>query len=111
MSESKPPLKYLADCSEASLESFELSRLNQIANLRKELREVLDEWVEAEVQVRLARRILEDRRARDATPIAFLQRRLREKRLPPALRRVSGPVSKPRPTVRSQPHSVQSLQS
>jgi len=53
------PLKYLCTSSTPSLESFELARLNAIANLRKELCEVLGEWVEAEIQSRLARKLLQ----------------------------------------------------
>jgi len=51
-------LEYLFTSSGASLESFHLSRLNAVANLRKELHEILDEWVEAEVQARLAQWLL-----------------------------------------------------
>lgn len=71
MSESRTPFDYLAGCSKPGLESFELSRLNQVANLRKELREVVEEWIEAEVQARLARWILERRRGRDEALIRF----------------------------------------
>ena len=53
------PLKYLCTSSTPSLESFELARLNAIANLRKELCEVLGEWVEAEIQSRLAHKLLQ----------------------------------------------------
>lgn len=49
------PLKYFCTSSDSSLESFELSRLNAISNLRKEIRDALAEWVEAEIQARLAR--------------------------------------------------------
>ena len=63
---SPPPLEYLVTSSQAGLENFELGKLNKIANLRKELREVVEEWIEAETQSRLARWILECRRAQDA---------------------------------------------
>lgn len=52
------PLEYLFTSSEASIESFHLSRLNTVANLRKELHEIFEEWVEAEVQARLAQWLL-----------------------------------------------------
>jgi hypothetical protein len=52
------PLEYLFTSSEASVESFHLTRLNRVANLRKELHEIFEEWVEAEVQARLAQWIL-----------------------------------------------------
>jgi hypothetical protein len=51
-------LEYLFTSSGASIESFHLSRLNAVANLRKELHEIFDEWVEAEVQARLAQGLL-----------------------------------------------------
>jgi hypothetical protein len=71
MSESKPVFDYLQTCSQQSLESFELSRLSQVANLRKELRDVVAEWVEAEVQARLARWLLERWRTREQVLIPF----------------------------------------
>jgi hypothetical protein len=50
MEHTRPPLDYLLTCSEGGRESFEMSRLNRIANLRRELRDVLrdvlDEWME-----------------------------------------------------------------
>jgi hypothetical protein len=63
---SPPPLEFLVTSSQAGLENFELGKLNKIANLRKELREVVEEWIEADIQSRLARWILECRRAQDA---------------------------------------------
>jgi hypothetical protein len=65
MASAQPPFEYLISSSEESLESFELSRLSHVSNLRKELRTVLDEFVEAEIQARIARWILEGRRAQD----------------------------------------------
>jgi hypothetical protein len=65
MASAQPPFEYLISSSEESLESFELSRLSHVANLRKELRTVLDEFVEAEIEARIARWILEGRRAQD----------------------------------------------
>jgi hypothetical protein len=64
MSATRPPLEYLITCSQMSLESVELSRLNLAANLRKEFHEILEEWIDSEVDARLARSILEWRRAR-----------------------------------------------
>jgi len=60
------PLEYLLTSSEAALETFELARLNKSANLRKELRDVVEEWIEAEIQSRLARWILDGRRTQAA---------------------------------------------
>src|SRR6202050_1585373 len=66
------PLEYLLTSSEAALETFELARLNKSANLRKELRDVVEEWIEAEIQSRLARWILDSRRTRAGRPDANL---------------------------------------
>ena len=63
---SPPPLEFLVTSSQSGLENFELGKLNKIANLRKELREVVEEWIEAETQSRLARWILDCRRTQDA---------------------------------------------
>ena len=57
-----PQLHYLLHCSSASLEAFELARLNHIANLRKEFGDLVEEWIEAEVEARLSRWILDMRR-------------------------------------------------
>ncbi|MGH9679513.1 MAG: hypothetical protein ACRD4Y_06155, partial [Candidatus Acidiferrales bacterium] len=57
------PLEYLVRASKETLESFELTRLNRAANFRKEARDVLNDWVQAEVESRLARFVLERRRA------------------------------------------------
>ena len=62
----QPPLEYLITSSQAGLESFEHSRLWRSGNLRKELRDLFEECVEAETQARLARWILECRRNHDA---------------------------------------------
>jgi hypothetical protein len=67
MAATRPSLEYLVTSSRQSLESYELSRLNQASNLRKELRDVVEEWVETEVDARFARWILECRRT-EATP-------------------------------------------
>jgi hypothetical protein len=57
----EPTLEYLLACSKISLESFGLSRLNRASNLRKELSQVAEQWVAAEVSFRLAR-LIADRR-------------------------------------------------
>ena len=56
-----PPLDYLHSASVSSLESYELSRLNHAANLRREIAALLDQWIEETVHARLARWVLEDR--------------------------------------------------
>jgi hypothetical protein len=68
MRSAQPPLEHLLTSSIVSLESFELSRLNAIANLRKEFRQLVDEWIEAEIEARLSRWILERRREAEAEP-------------------------------------------
>jgi hypothetical protein len=60
------PLEYLVTSSQTALEGFELSRLSQCANLRKELRQITDQWIEVEIEARMARWILECRRAQDS---------------------------------------------
>lgn len=46
MGSTHPPLESLLRFSQNCLEGFELSRLNRIANLRKEFQEILAEWIE-----------------------------------------------------------------
>jgi hypothetical protein len=71
MSENPLPLEYLVTSSQSAVESFELSRLNRVSNLRKEIRQIVDEWIAAEAEARIARWILDCRRARtdDAAPL------------------------------------------
>jgi len=66
------PLEYLFTSSEASIESFHLSRINTVANLRKELNEIFEEWVEAEVQTRLAQWLLARKNPRDTSRVSSL---------------------------------------
>lgn len=73
------PLDYLHSASTSSLESYELSRLNHAANLRREISVLLDQWIDETVQARLARWMIADRSTRrvsrgEAMP---LERRLR----------------------------------
>jgi hypothetical protein len=62
MGDTRPALEYLLACSDVSLESFQISRMNQAANLRKQVRALVDAWVEAEVDAGLSRWMLECRR-------------------------------------------------
>src|ERR1700680_5117285 len=57
-----PPWDYLHDASMPSLDSFELSRLNHAANLRREIAALLDQWIEETAQALLARWVREDRK-------------------------------------------------
>jgi hypothetical protein len=56
-----PPWEYLHDASISSLQSYELSRLNHAANLRREISALMDQWIEDTTQAQLARWVLEDR--------------------------------------------------
>jgi hypothetical protein len=56
------PFQYLLECSQMSLEDFELARLDRAANLRKQLRDIAEEWVEAEVEAQLAHWVRGNRR-------------------------------------------------
>jgi hypothetical protein len=70
MRNSKPSLEYLTTCSQTSLEAFELSRYNRVANLRKQLRDLVEEWIDAEVDARLARWIRDQKQAALSTQTA-----------------------------------------
>ena len=58
-----PAFEYLTTCSAAAVESFELSRLNRAANLRKQLRQLIDQCIECEAEARLAQWMRQSRRA------------------------------------------------
>ena len=53
------PWEYLCQASQPSLQSFELTRLNHAANLRKEIAALVDEWMEETAAAMLARWLLE----------------------------------------------------
>ena len=72
MSDIRPALEYLLACSDVSLESFRISRMNQAANLRKQVRALVDEWVEAEIDAGVSRWMLECRRTDAAFPMLEL---------------------------------------
>jgi hypothetical protein len=55
-------LKYLETASDRSLESYEMSRLNHASNLRKEIGELIDQWMDESAAALLARWLLEHRR-------------------------------------------------
>jgi hypothetical protein len=50
-----PPWDFLHQASSSSLESFELSRLNHAANLRKEIAALLEQWIQEAAEALLAR--------------------------------------------------------
>src|SRR5216684_5982633 len=57
----QPPWEFLLSASRNSLQSFELSRLNHAANLRKEIGALLDQWLEESSAAMLARWLMEQR--------------------------------------------------
>jgi hypothetical protein len=58
-----PPLDYLQAASRASLQSFELARLNHAANLRQEIAALIDQWVQETSEAMLARWMLDHHRS------------------------------------------------
>ncbi|HEY2645886.1 MAG TPA: hypothetical protein VGI34_02880 [Candidatus Acidoferrales bacterium] len=54
-----PPLDYMQAASRASLQSFELTRLNHAANLRNEIAALIDQWIQETSEARLARWMLD----------------------------------------------------
>ena len=104
MKTTKSMLDYLARCSQTSLESFELARLNDLANLRKQMIEVIDEWVETDIQARIAEWILLSRRQQAAlrtSPQGV--RRIRSKQIPLPLLPASDDSSTQFPALASHP--------
>lgn len=64
----EPPWEFLLSASRVSLQSFELSRLTYAANVRKEIIELLDVWLEETSSALLARWLMQhrDRMAQEA---------------------------------------------
>ena len=54
-----PPADYLQAASRASLQSFELTRLNHAANLRQEIAALIDQWIQETSEAILARWMLD----------------------------------------------------
>lgn len=57
----EPPWDFLLSASKNSLQSFELSRLSNAANLRKEIAALLDQWMADQANATVARLLLEER--------------------------------------------------
>ena len=57
----QPPWEFLLSASRNSLQSYELSRLSHAANLRKEIAQLLDCWLEENTAAMLARWLMEER--------------------------------------------------
>jgi hypothetical protein len=57
----QPPWEFLLSASKNSLQSFELSRLSNAANLRKEIGALLDQWLADQTSATVARLLLQER--------------------------------------------------
>jgi hypothetical protein len=57
----QPPWEFLLSASSNSLQSYELSRLNHAANLRKEIAQLLDTWLDENASALLARWLMRQR--------------------------------------------------
>jgi len=69
----EPPWDFLLSASRNSLQSYELSRLSHAANLRKEIAQLLDSWLEENTAAMLARWLMEQRErpaSDDGTPVS-----------------------------------------
>jgi hypothetical protein len=64
----QPPWEFLLSASRTSLQSFELSRLSHAANLRKEIAQLLDSYVEENSAAMLARLLMEQPEEREHEP-------------------------------------------
>jgi len=64
----QPPWEFLLSATPFALQSYELSRLNHAANLRKEIGRLLDEWIEENTCAMLARWLLERRVRSQSAP-------------------------------------------
>jgi hypothetical protein len=65
-----PPLDYLQAASRASLQSFELTRLNHAANLRQEIAALIDQWIQETSEAMLARWMLDHHKSLQPSPIS-----------------------------------------
>jgi len=63
-----PPLDYLRAASRASLQSFELARLNHAANLRREIAALIDQWLQETSEATLARWMLDHHKSLQDPP-------------------------------------------
>jgi hypothetical protein len=57
----QPPWEFLLTASRNTLQSYELSRLGHASNLRKEIGELLDQWLEENASAMLARWLISQR--------------------------------------------------
>jgi len=73
----QPPWEFLLSASRNSLQSFELSRLSHAANLRKEIGQLLDSYVEENSAAMLARLLMEQREHRQPLLCPIISWRIR----------------------------------
>jgi len=64
-----PPLDYLQAASRASLQSFELTRLNHAANLRHEIAALIDQWIQETSEAMFARWMLDHHKSLQSSPM------------------------------------------
>jgi len=69
MTRFSPPLDYLQAASRASLQSFELTRLNHAANLRQEIATLIDQWIQETSEAMLARWMLDHHKSLQSVPM------------------------------------------
>lgn len=79
---SDPPWDFFHDASIASLQSFELSRLNNAANIRRQIGALLDQWVSDNSQALLARWVREQRALPHPSRLEELPRTTEQSTLP-----------------------------
>lgn len=72
-SRTSPPWEFLLSASRNSLQSYELSRLGHVSNLRKEIVALVDQWVEENSSAMLARWLMENREREISTAQASAQ--------------------------------------
>lgn len=68
-----PPLDYLQAASRASLQSFELTRLNHAANLRQEIAALIDQWIQETSEALLARWMLDHHKSPQSSPMSHAE--------------------------------------
>jgi hypothetical protein len=68
-----PPLDYLQAASRASLQSYELTRLNHAANLRQEIASLIDQWIQETSEAVLARWMLDHHKSLQSAPMSAVE--------------------------------------
>ena len=106
-----PPLDYLQAASRASLQSYELTRLNHCANLRQEIAALLDQWVQENSEALLARWMLDHHKSLQPAPMTPTELvrtlvdvaplPLPESPAPPELSPAAPPLAPPRPAFKT----------